>query len=216
MVSDSINSQAGTRFHAPLATIPSNSFVLFARITKHSNYSTAWAPNRCEPVIFTLPLSRSGEYVLAGGWWSRCSFIYITSLALWPMFLSHLIVTIVLLTSLSACSSEQPYHIEYCINHRTPLFIGHLRIIGPQCLVYLQLTARARRVTCRKFVPSGTSIRVILPQMRMRNRSKHVGGVIVHNCCGLATAVRHRTGVFSCSIIVWRFSRYITLSPLSL
>ena len=40
------------------------------------------------------------------------------------------------------------YSIEYCINHQTPLFIG------PQCLVYLQLTARARR---RKFVRSGTS-----------------------------------------------------------
>jgi hypothetical protein len=48
--------------------------------------------------------------------------------------------------------------IEYFINHRTPLFIGHLRIIGPQCLVYLQLTARARRVI---FVPSGTIIIIV-------------------------------------------------------
>ena len=39
--------------------------------------------------------------------------------------------------------------IEYCIIHWTP------RFIGPQCLAYLQLTARARRV---KFLPSGTSI----------------------------------------------------------
>ena len=35
------------------------------------------------------------------------------------------------------------------------------RIIGLQCLAYLQLTARARRITCRKFVPSGTSIRYL-------------------------------------------------------